>query len=64
MNVIENIDGELRRRKISQAAMCQQVGIPLRTFQNWHHKGDLKVSDLLRIADFLSCKPEYLLRKD
>lgn len=62
ITVFGNINGEIRRRNISQEKLCEELGIERRRYVNWQQKGDMPFSYFMRIAALLGCSLDYLAR--
>lgn len=60
-SVFDNINAEIRRHRITQDIMCEQIGINKRTFSGWQAKGDMPTSALLKCANYFNCSTDYLL---
>lgn len=62
ISIFDNINGEIRRRNISQETLCEHIGIDRRRYSSWQAKGDMPISYLLMCAKFLNCSIDYLAR--
>lgn len=62
ITIFDNINGEIRRKNISQEEMCKNLGINRRKYASWQEKGDMPVSFFMKCAKYLNCSLEYLSR--
>ena len=62
VTIFGNINGEIRRKNISQETLCEQLGIARRRYTSWQQNGDMPLSYFLRCAQFLGCSLDYLAR--
>lgn len=62
VTIFGNINGEIRRKNISQEALCTQLGIARRRYTAWQQNGDMPLSYFLRCAQILGCSLDYLAR--
>ncbi|MBQ5315932.1 MAG: helix-turn-helix transcriptional regulator [Oscillospiraceae bacterium] len=60
-NLFDNIRAEISRKRWSIEDFCQELGIQRTMFYRWEDKGDLPVSQLIRISQVLSVSTDYLL---
>ena len=62
VTLLDNIDGEIRRQKKTQEALCKALGVERRTYNSWQQKGNLPSNHFLACAKFLNCSLDYLAR--
>lgn len=62
ITVFGNINGELRRRGISQEKFCRTLGIERRTYIAWQKKNEMSLSFFLKCVSYFGCSADYLLR--
>lgn len=62
ISILDNINGEIRRRGMTKEEFCQQIGIDRRTYSSWQSKGELPSTVLLKCAKLLNCSLDYLAR--
>lgn len=62
ITVFDNINGEIRRRNISQEQLCEALGINRRRYVDWQKKNDMPVSYFEKIARYLGVSLDYLFR--
>lgn len=62
ISIFDNINGEIRRRNISQEELCKHLGIDRRRYSSWQSKGNMPSSYLLACAKYLNCSLDYLVR--
>ena len=62
ITVFDNINGEIRRRNISQDTLCENLGINRRKYLAWQLKGDMPFSFFIKCASYLGCSLDYLAR--
>ena len=60
--IFDNIDGELRRNRLTQEDLANAIGIERKTYSNWRAKNDMPSSKLIQIAKFLNCSLDTLSR--
>ncbi len=60
--IFDNIDGELRRNRLTQEDLAEAIGIERKTYSNWRSKNDMPSSKLIEIAKFLGCSLDTLSR--
>ena len=62
ITVFDNINGEIRRRNISQEQLCEALGINRRRYVDGQKKNDMPVSYFEKIARYLGVSLDYLFR--
>lgn len=62
ITVFDNINGEIRRRNISQDQLCDIIGINRRRYIDWQKKNDMPLSYFKKIAKYLGVSLDYLFR--
>ena len=62
MTVFDNINGEIRRKNISQECFCENLGITRRRYFDWQTKNDMPLSFFIKTANLLGCSLDYLMR--
>lgn len=62
VTVFDNINGEIRRKNISQEKLCNDLGINRRRYMDWQAKGDMPLSFFVKCASYLECSFDYLMR--
>ncbi len=62
VTIIDNINGEARRKHMSQDVLCKGIGVDRRRYTAWQQKGDMPMSYFLKCAVFLGCSLDYLAR--
>lgn len=62
MTILDNINGEIRRRGMSKDEFCKLLGVERRTYTHWQSKGELPSTKLLKCAEILNCTLDYLTR--
>lgn len=60
--IFDNINGELRRRHLTQQDLAKTIEIDRRTWPKWQDKNDMPASVLLQIAKWLNVTLDYLTR--
>ena len=62
ITVFDNINGEIRRRNISQERFCEELGINRRRYFDWQSNNDMPLSYFLKTAELLGVSLDYLMR--
>lgn len=62
ITVFDNINGEIRRKNISQEKLCDDLGINRRKYLDWQLKNDMPLSFFVQTALYLGCSFDYLMR--
>lgn len=62
VTIFDNINGEIRRRNITQEALCDDLGINRRRYASWQAKGDMPISFFMKCAKYFNCTLDYLTR--
>lgn len=62
ITVFDNINGEIRRKSISQEKLCDELGVSRRTYLDWQIKNDMPLSFFIKAALYLGCSLDYLMR--
>lgn len=60
--IFDNIDGELRRNRLTQEDLAEALDIERKTYSNWRAKNDMPSSKLIEVAKFLGCSLDTLSR--
>lgn len=57
---------ERKKRGLSQKALADRSGVPVRTIQNWEDKGvsHATVGNLLKVAEAMGCTLDEIVRGD
>lgn len=57
---------ERKKRGLSQKALAEKSGVPVRTIQNWEDKGvsHATVGNLLKVAEAMGCTLDEIVRGD
>ncbi|MDE5765457.1 MAG: hypothetical protein K2I00_10975 [Ruminococcus sp.] len=62
ITVFSNINGELRRRDVSQEEFCRELEVERRTYMAWQKKNEMPFSFFLKCISYFGCSADYLLR--
>lgn len=62
ISIVDNINSEMKRFRMSQETLCAQLGIGRKTFYEWKKKVDIPATKLLACAKIFNCTLDYLVR--
>lgn len=62
VTIFDNINGEIKKRGISEDVLCKNVGIDRRKYSYWEKEGDMPIPIFIKCACFLGCSLDYLAR--
>ena len=62
VTILDNINGEIRRRGMTQDDLCGLLDIDRKTYSNWKSRGEMPETKLLKCAIIFNCSVDYLVR--